>query len=93
METPVNILALLERIEIRLQGRKKMPADEAVQLTVLKHYFMDQLAGTGRMKKDSIDAAFYNFDKEVYMSRVSEDGPIYMNILSVWHLLAGVAAH
>ncbi|KAK9318137.1 hypothetical protein V1522DRAFT_418680 [Lipomyces starkeyi] len=62
MPTPVNIIALFERIEIRLQGRKKMPADEALQLTVIKHCFMDQLAGKGKMKA-SMDAAFYNIDK------------------------------
>ncbi|KAK9492606.1 hypothetical protein V1508DRAFT_447985 [Lipomyces doorenjongii] len=68
-ETPVDVRALLQRIEIRLQNKKKMPADEALQLTVLKRYFSDQLCGKGKMKA-SIDAAFYSFDKGVYMARV-----------------------
>ncbi|KAK9489334.1 hypothetical protein V1508DRAFT_67724 [Lipomyces doorenjongii] len=46
-----------------------MPADEALQLTVLKHYFMDLLEGKGKTKA-SMDAAFYTFDKRPYMSRV-----------------------
>ncbi|KAK9242127.1 hypothetical protein V1506DRAFT_107697 [Lipomyces tetrasporus] len=46
-----------------------MPAEEILQLAVLKRYFIDQLKGTGKMKA-SINAAFYSFDKGIYMVRV-----------------------
>ncbi|KAK9242670.1 hypothetical protein V1506DRAFT_509192 [Lipomyces tetrasporus] len=46
-ETPLDVHGLLQRIEIRLQNKQKMPEDEALQLTVLKRYFIDQLRGEG----------------------------------------------
>ncbi|KAK9489850.1 hypothetical protein V1508DRAFT_400437 [Lipomyces doorenjongii] len=66
LETPVNIVALLERIEVCLQERKKMPADEALQLMVLKHYFVAHLAGKGKMKA-SMDSAFHNLTRPIYL--------------------------
>ncbi|KAK9364393.1 hypothetical protein V1509DRAFT_669940, partial [Lipomyces kononenkoae] len=68
-ESPVNIRALLERIEVRLLSKNKMPADEVLQFTVLKRYFTDQLNGIGKMKA-SMNAAVYTFDKGEYMARV-----------------------
>ncbi|KAK9364803.1 hypothetical protein V1509DRAFT_667689 [Lipomyces kononenkoae] len=69
LETSVDLPALVQRIESRLVNKTTMPREEALQLTVLKHYFMDRLRGKGRMRA-SIDAAFYSFDKGVYMARV-----------------------
>ncbi|KAK9374916.1 uncharacterized protein V1513DRAFT_425036 [Lipomyces chichibuensis] len=46
-----------------------MPRDEVLQLMVLKRYFNDRLGGKGKMQA-SIDAAYYSFDRGVYLARV-----------------------
>ncbi|KAK9366764.1 hypothetical protein V1509DRAFT_641440 [Lipomyces kononenkoae] len=71
-ENTVDLRALLERIEVRLQNQTNMPKDEVLQLTVLKHYFTDRLGGKGKMEA-SIAAASYSFGKGVYMARVIRD--------------------
>ncbi|KAK9489120.1 hypothetical protein V1508DRAFT_428995 [Lipomyces doorenjongii] len=91
-ESPVNILPLLERIEVRLLSKKKVPADEVLQLTVLKHYYIDQLKGTGKMKA-SINAAFTVLTKTCTWRESSEDGANIMNLLSVCLMSASMGSN